>query len=232
MINNKKVLAIIPARGGSKRLPRKNILPIAGKPLIDWTIEAALSSEHVDEVFVSTDDQEIADVASKHNISMPKLRPQALSSDYASTQDVIFYTLENFGNEADIIVILQPTSPLRVAEQIDGAIKLFEKKNAFSVVSVTPCEHPPMWSNTLPEDCSMEGFLDTASNKRSQDLGVYFRLNGAVYVYDVAKLKALGVMAYTSESYAYKMSHESSVDIDTQLDFDFAALLLNRALLK
>lgn len=232
MINNKRVLAIIPARGGSKRLPRKNILSIAGKPLIDWTIEAALSSEYVDEVFVSTDDQEIAGIASKHNISIPELRPRALSSDYASTQDVIFYTLENFGNEADIIVILQPTSPLRVAEQIDGAIKLFEKNNAFSVVSVTPCEHPPMWSNTLPENCSMEGFLDAASNKRSQDLDIYFRLNGAIYVYDVAKLNALGVMAYTSESYAYKMCHESSVDIDTQLDFDFAALLLNRALLK
>jgi N-acylneuraminate cytidylyltransferase len=139
LINNKRVLAIIPARGGSKRLPRKNILSIAGKPLIDWTIEAALSSEYVDEVYVSTDDQEIAGIASKHNISIPELRPRALSSDYASTQDVIFYTLENFGNEADIIVILQPTSPLRVAEQIDGAIKLFEKNNAFSVVSVTLC---------------------------------------------------------------------------------------------
>lgn len=229
MINNKRVLAIVPARGGSKRLPRKNILTIAGKPLIHWTIEAALNSKYIDEVLISTDDADIADVSSKYNISLPELRPSGLSTDQASTQDVILYTLQKFGGDFDIVVILQPTSPLRQSEHIDGAFELFIKNEAFSIVSVTPCEHPPIWSNTLPVDGSMGKFLNKDSNKRSQELDSYYRLNGAIYIYDVRKLISNGEMKYTNKTYAYKMCNRTSVDIDTQLDFDFASLLLNKA---
>lgn len=228
MINNRKVLAIIPARGGSKRLPRKNVLNIGGKPLISWTIEAALRSKYIDDIFVSTDDKDILNIASQYKLHVPELRPEVLSSDGATTNDVIFYTLKNFGDGAHIVIVLQPTSPLRETFHIDEAISLFELKTAFSVVSVTPCEHPPMWSNILPKDDSLGSFLSLNANKRSQDLGSYYRLNGAIYVYDVEKLLSIGEIAYKNDSYAYKMSNESSVDIDSVFDFDIANFFLSK----
>lgn len=168
MINGKRVIAIIPARGGSKRLPRKNILPLGGKPLIGWTIEAAQNSIYVDDVFVSTDDQEIADVASQFGVNVPGLRPEELSTDTATTQSVLFYTLEKYSKDASIVVLLQPTSPFRNSGHIDQAIESLVEKSAFSVVSVTPCEHPPQWANTLPDNGSMKDFLRLGDGKRSQ----------------------------------------------------------------
>ncbi|WP_051117228.1 cytidylyltransferase domain-containing protein, partial [Vibrio campbellii] len=185
MIDGKKVLAFIPARGGSKRLPRKNILPIAGKPLIGWSIDAAKGSEYIDDTFISTDDQEIADVAAGLGIPAPELRPEHLASDTASTANVLTYTLEKFGTGFDIVILLQPTSPLRTSQHIDQALELFIEKQAFSVVSVTPCEHPPLWSNILPDNGSMENFIRPEALKRSQDLGSFYRFNGAIYIFDV-----------------------------------------------
>ena len=231
MINGKKVLAIIPARGGSKRLPRKNILPLGGKPLIGWSIEAAKQSKYIDEVFVSTDDQEIADIVSSIGINIPELRPSHLSTDKATTQSVLFYTLENFGQGSEIVVLLQPTSPFRNHQHIDEAIELLEDKSAFSIISVTPCEHPPQWSNTLPDDGSMKDFIRSESGKRSQELGQWFRLNGALYVYDVNELLKAKDMAYRQDTYAYTMPNEFSIDIDNQIDFDMAEFFLKRYIL-
>lgn len=228
MLAGKKVIAIIPARGGSKRLPRKNILPLGGKPLIGWTIEAAQNSTYVDEIFISTDDQEIADVASQFGIITPELRPEELSTDTTTTQSVLFYTLERYGKDADIVVLLQPTSPFRTSDHIDQAIESLVEKSAFSVVSVTPCEHPPQWSNTLPDNYSMKDFLRLGDGKRSQDLGEAFRLNGAIYVYDLHRLLSIGEMAYREDTYAYKMPNGSSIDIDNKLDFDFADFMLSK----
>ncbi|WP_243975757.1 cytidylyltransferase domain-containing protein [Vibrio natriegens] len=228
MINGKRVIAIIPARGGSKRLPRKNILPLGGKPLIGWTIEAAQNSLYVDDVFVSTDDQEIADVASQFGVNVPGLRPEELSTDTATTQSVLFYTLEKYSKDASIVVLLQPTSPFRSATHIDQAIESLVDKSAFSIVSVTPCEHPPQWANTLPYNDSMKDFLRLGDGKRSQDLGEAFRLNGAIYVYDINKLMAAGDMGFREDTYAYKMPNESSIDIDNRIDFDMAEFFFSR----
>ncbi len=228
MINNKKVMAIIPARGGSKRLPRKNVLPLKGKPLIGWTIEAAQQSKYIDTVFVSTDDQEIADVSQKFGVDVPELRPEKLASDTATTESVLFYTLNKFGSDVDIIVILQPTSPLRTAQHIDEALELFIKKEAFSVVSVTPCEHSPLWANTLPKDGSMGGFLRPEALQRSQDLEEFYRLNGALYFFNVDKLKALGEICYTSESFSYVMNNHVSFDIDNKLDFELVEFFMKK----
>lgn len=228
MINGKKVLAIIPARGGSKRLPRKNILPLGGKPLIGWTIEAAQNSTYVDDIFISTDDQDIADVASQFGIIVPELRPEELSTDTATTQSVLFYTLKKYGGNSQIVVLLQPTSPFRSAQHIDGAIESLVEKSAFSVVSVTPCEHPPQWANILPENGSMKDFLRLANNKRSQDLGEAFRLNGAIYVYDLYRLLTIGEIVYREDTYAYKMPNDTSIDIDNQIDFDMAEFFLGK----
>ncbi|OBT10102.1 CMP-N-acetlyneuraminic acid synthetase [Vibrio sp. UCD-FRSSP16_10] len=226
MIDGKKVVALIPARGGSKRLPRKNILPLAGKPLISWTIEAASTCLYIDEVIVSTDDQEIMNVAVDCGAKVPELRPESLSSDQAKTEDVVLYTLDKFAQDADILVLLQPTSPLRQAKHIEQALDLFKDKDAFSIVSVTACEHSPLWSNILPEDHCLGRFISDNANKRSQELDDYYRLNGAIYIFDVSSLKRLKKLAYTDNSYAYIMSNKHSIDIDTQLDFDFASFIL------
>lgn len=229
MLSNKKIMAFIPARGGSKRLPRKNVLPLSGKPLINWSIEAGKKSQYIDRVFVSTDDKEIADVACQLDVELPELRPAELASDTAKTEDVLLYSLEKFAPDVDIVVLLQPTSPLRTAEHIDEALDLFIKQKAFSVVSVTPCEHPPLWSNTLPKDNSMGDFIRPEALSRSQDISQYYRLNGAIYIFDVKKLREYNEIRYTSETYAYVMDNDVSFDIDTDIDFDLAQFFMERA---
>ncbi|MDF2153917.1 acylneuraminate cytidylyltransferase family protein [Vibrio sp. CAU 1672] len=228
MIDGKKVLALIPARGGSKRLPRKNVLPLHGKPLIGWSIDAASNSRYVDQVLVSTDDQEIADVAVGLGAEVPELRPAHLASDTAKTEDVLVYSLETLASDADILVLLQPTSPLRTAQHIDEALELFIEKQADSVVSVTPCEHSPLWANTLPSDASMGSFLKPEALNRSQDLGEFYRLNGAVYVFDAQILKTQKQICYSNQTFAYLMENRYSFDIDTQLDFELAEFFMHK----
>lgn len=223
-------MAFIPARGGSKRLPRKNVLPLAGKPLINWSIEAGKKSQYIDRVFVSTDDKEIADVAWQLDVELPELRPAELASDTAKTEDVLLYSLEKFAPDVDVVVLLQPTSPLRTAEHIDEALELFMEQEAFSVVSVTPCEHPPLWSNTLPKDNSMGDFIRPEALSRSQDISQYYRLSGAIYIFDVKKLREYNEIRYTSETYAYVMDNDVSFDIDTEIDFDLAQFFMERSI--
>lgn len=227
MIGGKKVLALIPARGGSKRLPRKNILPLAGKPLIGWTIEAAKKSKYIDQVIVSTDDKEIIHISESFGAEVPEVRPSELSGDSATTESVVFHILEKYGNAKDILVLLQPTSPLRDANDIDEAIELIIQKAAISIVSVTKCEHPPHWTNMIPSDGSMKDFLKNNHNKRSQDFGSYFRLNGAIYVYDINYLNVNKDMKYTDRTFAYEMNNLKSVDIDNDWDFKYAEFLLD-----
>lgn len=228
MINGKKIIALIPARGGSKRLPRKNVLPLNGKPLIGWTIDAAKGSNYVDEIFVSTDNVEIADIASKYGANVPGLRPAHLASDTATTESVLLHTLESFGSDADILILLQPTSPLRTARHVDEALEMFVKKSAHSVVSVTPCEHSPMWANTLPEDFSMGDFIQPDALNRSQDLERFYRLNGAMYVFETKALLKEKKITYTDRSFAYVMENKFSFDIDTEFDFDLAEFFMEK----
>ena len=184
---NKTFLAIIPARGGSKRLPRKNILDLCGKPLISWSIEAALKSKYISKVVVSSDDEEILNISSNFGADIIK-RPYELANDTATTFDTVKHTIDNFENY-DYIVLLQPTSPLRNENQIDEAIELLEEKQADAIVSVCEMDHSPLWSNILPEDGNMRGFLrEEILNKRSQDLEKYYRLNGAIYICKTYKL--------------------------------------------
>ena len=224
MLNEKTFLAIIPARGGSKRLPRKNILNLAGKPLIAWTIEAALNSKLVDKVLVTSDDDEILKISDSFGAATLK-RPASLAQDTSTSFDAIKHAIENT-EKFDYIVLLQPTSPLRSSQQIDEAIQLLESKSADAIVSVTETEHSPLWANTLPEDDSMTGFLsDNLLNTRSQDLETYYRLNGAIYICKANKLLEASSFFIKENIYAYKMSQASSVDIDTELDFKWAVFL-------
>jgi CMP-N,N'-diacetyllegionaminic acid synthase len=154
MYEGKTFLAIIPARGGSKRLPRKNILNLAGKPLIAWSIEAGLNSEYIDKVIVTSDDDEILEISRKFGADIIK-RPDELANDTATTFDAIKHTIDNC-EKYDYIVLLQPTSPLRNEKYIDDAIELLESKKADAIISVCEMDHSPLWSNILPEQLHAE----------------------------------------------------------------------------
>jgi CMP-N-acetylneuraminic acid synthetase len=225
------VLFVIPARGGSKRLPRKNILPLAGKPLIAWTIEAALQSGIAGEVCVSTDDEEIARVSRDFGASVPFLRPPELASDTAGSAAVVLHAIEFYrqvqGRDFGTVAFLQPTSSLRNAEDVRAAFELLRDRGAENVVSVCPVDHSPLWSNVLPEDGSLKGFIrDEVKGKRSQDLPQYYRLNGAIYICAVDRFLRDRSLLLETKAYAYVMSQEHSIDIDTELDFRFAEALI------
>ena len=227
MYTNKTFLAIIPARGGSKRLPRKNVLDLCGKPLIAYTIEAALKSKYIDKVIVSSDDDEILNISLNFGAETIK-RPVELASDTATTFDAIKHTIDNF-EKYDYIVLLQPTSPLRNEKHIDEAIELLEEKQADAIVSVCEMDHSPLWSNTLPKDGNMNNFLrDEVLNKRSQDLEKYYRVNGAVYICKTDKLLENKSFFLKDNIFAYIMDRKSSIDIDEEIDFEIAKVLINK----
>ena len=142
MIDEKKILAIVPARGGSKGIKKKNIVDFHGKPLIAWSIEAAKGSKYLTQCVVSTEDEEIAAIAKAHGGTVPFIRPRHLSLDDSKSDDVVLHTLENMNGDFDIVVLLQPTSPLRVSSDIDTAIEMFLGSNAKTLVSVSRSSKP------------------------------------------------------------------------------------------
>lgn len=235
MADQKNRLALIPARGGSKGLPQKNIRLLGGKPLIAWTIKAAIQSACFTHVVVSTDDSQIAAISRNFGAELPFQRPPELAGDTAKSIDVILHAIEWFGQRGvsfQELALLQPTSPLRNAADIGGAFKVFQEKKAFSrecaVVSVCPSEHSPLWMNTIGEDLSMAGFLPkSAIGEGRQSLQQYYRLNGAVYLANVSYLKENNGF-FGPKTYAYMMPQERSVDIDTELDLKFAEFLMTK----
>lgn len=235
MYKERSILAVIPARGGSKRLPGKNIKDLAGKPLIAWTIEAAKESEVFDKIMVSTDDSQIAKISNEYSAEVPFLRKESLASDTATSIDVVLDVFEFYksrGEFYDIIVLLQPTSPLRDATNIREAVDQFLIKSASSIISVCEVDHPVQWSNELSNDLSMDNFIrDEYKNKRSQDFPKSYRINGAIYIWDSNKLleKKTGII---ENSYAYIMDRQKSIDIDEEIDFIFSSILKTKSILK
>jgi len=224
---NKTFLAVIPARGGSKRLPRKNVLTLNGKPLIVWSIEAGLQSKYIDKVVVTSDDEEILEISKKFRAEIIK-RPDELASDTATTFDAIKHTVDNL-KKYDYVVLLQPTSPLRNEKHVDEAIELLETKKSDAIVSVCEMEHSPLWANILPNNKSMDNFMrDDIREKRSQDLDKYYRLNGAIYICKVDRLLQEKSIFIKNDIYAYEMGEDVSVDIDKRIDFDWAEFLMSR----
>ena len=225
MYKKKSFLAIIPARGGSKRLPRKNILNLNEQPLISYSIDAGLKSKYIDKVVVSSDDNEILDIAKKYGADVIK-RPEYLASDTATSFDAIEHAMQNT-EKYDYIILLQPTSPLRTSLHIDEAIELLEHKSADAVVGLCEVDHSPLWSNTLDESLSLKSFLkDDVLNKRSQDLEAYYRINGAIYICHSDRLLEKKTFFLKDRIFAYKMDRYSSVDIDESIDFKFAEILM------
>ncbi|MGB9979490.1 cytidylyltransferase domain-containing protein [Methanobacterium sp.] len=221
------ILAIIPARGGSKGVPRKNIKKIAGKPLIAYTIESAVESKHIDKVIVSTEDQEIAHISKEYGAEIIK-RPEKLALDNSSTIDAIFHCLNYLKIEKympDIVVLLQPTSPLRTTENIDESIEFFCKKDCESVISVCEFEHSPYWSLKIENHYLKPNFGDKYFKMRRQDLPTLYLPNGAIFISNPQNLMNYESF-YSKKIMPYLMSPENSIDIDSELDFKIAETIL------
>jgi CMP-N-acetylneuraminic acid synthetase len=229
MADKGRALAIIPARQGSKRLPGKNMLSLSGKPLIQWTIEAAQQSRAIGEILVTSDDPAVLALAQQLGVDHVVERPESLASDTAKTSDVILHALEyriRFGDRPDTVCLLQATSPLRTAADIDGAYALYTRSGAPSVISVCELEHPLAWCSTLGESLSMRGFMENIrQERRSQDLERHYRLNGAIYISDIEPLMEIGSFL-ADETLAYIMPRYRSVDVDDNLDFCLAKAVL------
>lgn len=232
MYNNKKFLAIIPARGGSKGLPRKNIKKLNGKPLISYSIEAAINSKVFDKIIVSTDDKEIAEIALKYGAEVPFIRPKELATDTADSMDVLFHAinfLKDKGEEYDYVMKLQPTSPLRTEKEILEATKLLFEKNAESIVSISECEHHPLWTNILSEEGNLFNFIkDDIKHKNRQELPKYYQINGLIFLSKVNNLLETRDW-YGEKSYAYICDAKKTIDIDNIIDFKLAEILLKEA---
>lgn len=221
-------IAIIPARGGSKSLPRKNIIPLAGKPLIHYTIKVAQKSGHLDRIAVSTEDSQIADIARSCGAEVIK-RPEELARDDTPSlsvlQHAIQYLEEKQNYHPQVIVILQPTSPLRTAEDINMTVEKFLKSKCDSVVSVCEIEHPLVWMYTVEGDRLKPVIEGEEKVIRRQDVPKVYRLNGAVYVVHrdtiMEENRLLG-----KDIRAYIMPSERSVDIDSEIDLKLAELLM------
>lgn len=224
-----RVLALILARGGSKGLPGKNIKPLAGKPLLAWTIEAARQSRYVDRLVLSSDDEAIQQIARDWGCEVPFTRPAELASDTSSAADAVLHAMENLPVH-DFIVLLQPTSPLRQAEDIDRCLELCVERDAQACVSLSPAEKPPYWHCTLDETGHLSPLFPQvlANTTNRQALPPTYLPNGAVYVSRWPAFRARKT-CYHDAAVGYPMPRERSIDIDTQADFDLAEKLLLEA---
>lgn len=222
-------LAIIPARSGSKGLPDKNIKCLNGIPLMAYSIRAAIKSNLFSEIIVSTDSTEYAKIAQEFGASVPFLRSKNTSEDTSSSWDMVKEVLncyKKIGKHFETVCLLQPTSPLRTAYDIAKAYELYNAKSAIAVLSVCEMEHTPLWSNTLPADNSLKGFIKRENGGRRQDRNTFYRLNGAIYIVNVNELY-VDTYFYRDGSYAYIMPADRSIDIDTATDFAYAEFLIH-----
>ena len=223
-------LAIITARSGSKGLPDKNIKLLGGKPLIGYTIEAALYSKQFDCVMVSTDSEEYASISRSFGADIPFLRSQETSSDRASSWDVaeeVLYGYEKQGRMFDSFCLLQPTSPFRDADDIVNAYRLFTNKGAIAVISMCELEHPLAWCGKIGEDNSLASFGVRENYGRRQDHTPDYRPNGAIYIVDTKAFREDRFL-FREGAYAYIMPADRSIDIDTPEDFHYAEFLLSK----
>lgn len=227
MIDGQSVLAIITARGGSKGVPGKNIMPIAGRPLIQWSIDAARKSHHVDRLILSSDDAAIIEVAKGVGCDVPFVRDASLATDKASSMDVVADALRRVPGH-DIVVLLQPTSPLRTAADIDGALTRLIESGAPACVSVREADDHPYWTFRLGSAGRLARFAEPDGDvQRRQDLPPAWCLNGAVYVARVDWFMRARTFL-SDETVGFPMPADRSLDIDTFADIEQLNLLLEK----
>lgn len=218
-------IAIIPARGGSKRLPNKNILDFCGNPLIIHSVNVALESSFIDQVIITTDSEKILRLISDKNYPEDKVvclkRPSYLATDTASQVNVIEHVVDTLG-EVNLgnIILLQPTSPLRTSLDINQSYKLFLENGSGSVVSFGELNHPTEYSTTIPDHGNVDEFIETLEilPKRSQDFEQEYILNGAIYIFSASKFME-EKSVFIKPCNAYIMPYERSFDIDEEIGF-------------
>jgi CMP-N,N'-diacetyllegionaminic acid synthase len=224
MFKGHSILAIIPAKGKSSRLPGKNIKPFAGKPLIVWTIIESRKSRFLDEIIVSTENEEIARIARRCGVKAPFRRPSYLIKGHISSIDVARHAavwFENNGKHFDLVMLLQPTSPLRTARDIDESIKHFFKKEADALISIVRATKSPLWLKKINKNGYLEDLIKNKSKKKIQNK-IICMPNGAIYIFRTDAL----FLKRKYKTAAYLMDNIRSIDIDDQLDFKIAQWLM------
>jgi CMP-N,N'-diacetyllegionaminic acid synthase len=223
-------IAFVPARGGSRQIPRKNLVMLCGKPLIDFTIDAARNSGLFDQIVVSTDSTEIADRA-RHFGCQVHQRPDRLATDSSRVVDAVLHAADTFSYfDSAMITVLQPTSPLRQTTDIQSAIALSESGGGASVVSVTKCEHHPLKTVQIMRGRVLASWGNDVMETSRQELPEFFRINGALYVNSMNVIRRFKSLVPVG-SVPLEMTRESSLDIDEDLDLLFAeTILMNRTI--
>jgi len=219
MIRDKKVVALIPARGGSKGIKKKNIYMVQGKPLIGYTIEAALACPYIDDVYVSTDSEEIQEISIKYGALAPFIRPKYLSGDTTKSIDVVMHFIDYLsasGKEYDILVFLQPTSPLRDGEDISNAIKQYVDLDSHGLVSISEVCVNPLLIRTIDENGLMTKMLEQNSTCRRQDMKKYYTVNGSIYINNIDELDLSTSLNDNKDYFIIEQGH--GVDIDDMSD--------------
>jgi len=228
MLDGEKVLAIVPARGGSKGVPRKNLRMVGGRPLIAWTIAAAKAAAAVDRVILSSEDQGIIAAGRDAGCDVPFVRPAELATDSASLLDVVHHAVAQCGDGFGWVVLLQPTSPLRAASDIDATLKTCQDAHAPACVTVTPADKNPLWMFFREDDGRMRPVIETSTTPafRRQDLPQAYALNGAVYA--ARRPWLAGRNSFLSAgTVCHVMPRERSIDVDTEMDFVILRALLS-----
>jgi len=229
-MTSERVLALIPAKGKSVRLPRKNVIDFMGKPMLAWTLEAAAETGLFDDIVVSTEDREIAEVSKNYGASVPFVRPNKLAVDPAGVEIVALDALdrlEKLGKHYDTIMILLATSPLREAMDIEKALAQYRKEEAVSLMSVTEFEHSPYAAYKDDETSYLTPIFAEMNRLKSQELPKTYRCNGAIHILNVEFFKKY--KSYTCEPLLkYVMPRERSVDIDSINDLEFAEFQFNK----
>ena len=224
-----KILALITARGDSKRLPGKNILPLGGKPMIVWSIDVVRDIPEICDILVSTDSSDIASICKKNNAYVPWLRPKKLATDTSNSVDVAIHALDWYEKEKGLIdgvLLLQPTSPFRTKHSIQKGIELYIKNNYKSVTGVSPTHSHPMWTFKMEGDCLIPFIQNHGFKTRSQDLLPAFILNGSFYLISPTKLRACHSFVEEKSIPLIIDSPAESLDIDSAWDFKIAEFIV------
>jgi len=227
MYKEKTFIAIIPARGGSKGIPKKNIINVGGKPLIQYTIDEAKNSKYLDRIIVSTDDKEIADLSVNCGAEVPFLRPKELAQDNSKTIDVVINVLNEIKKcQYDYLVLLQPTQPLRKSFHIDETIELIVEKDEESLVSVSEVNEHPILMRTIDKDGRLNSLLGLNSTIRRQDFTKFYKVNGAIYINQL-KENFNNNISLNDNKLAYIMEKKFDLDIDEPDDLNIFKLRLS-----
>ena len=228
-----KILSVIPARGGSKGIKKKNIVNLNGKPLIAYTIEESLKSKYINRTIVSTDSKEIADISKTYGADVPFMRPKELGLDSTKTIDVLIHALKEVGLNGetyDYVVLLQPTQPLRKVFHIDESIELLIKNKGDSLVSVSKVKDHPILIRKLLENGEVVNLFNCSSDVIKDELQDYYMVNGAIYINKIQENLNLNT-SLNDNKLAYIMEQKYNIDIDDMMDLKLVEIIMNKKLL-